>query len=377
MGQKHHADTETMQPGDFLPTGFDRWCLRYWPVPTLAPWALLVASSTAAGWGPRSDLSDTFFLGTTITVGLCAWLSGVARHRVATAAERVFTGRRLGVAGDVGAAEMRSKDAFEADVRVLVRSPSRWAVFALLVGVACLFTWAAAMLDPPGGTAHPIASRVHRAARWFLAPSLWAYFGGVLVWSSLATGGALRRLIERTGLHLDPIHPDGCGGLEPVGAICLWNAAPTLLGFAYVVSAVVYLGMQPPLPRRDAELFFALVACLAGLVILWTSSWQPLRTTRRAMLRLKAEGLRSLDSEYERVAVAAASPVAVEAQERRFKLAKARSELAAAPTWPVRLQLWRWFSRVASAAGFVAVVHTLLTSKFTFESALRFFADLK
>jgi hypothetical protein len=47
---------------------------------------------------------------------------------------------------------------------------------------------------------------------------------GLMAWRMIITGVQIWRLGRKFDLHPQLGHPDGCGGLEPLGNLCLWNA---------------------------------------------------------------------------------------------------------------------------------------------------------
>ena len=52
-------------------------------------------------------------------------------------------------------------------------------------------------------------------------------------------GRGIHRLGKRRKLHVYPYHPDGCGGLRPIGDLCLWNGI--IIAFPAVALAVFVL----------------------------------------------------------------------------------------------------------------------------------------
>ncbi len=70
--------------------------------------------------------------------------------------------------------------------------------------------------------------------KWFVFPQLWMWLSLVIGWPMLITALHLRRLTEDFDLKVTPSHPDQCGGLKPIGDICLQLAL-----IALVVSLVL------------------------------------------------------------------------------------------------------------------------------------------
>lgn len=59
------------------------------------------------------------------------------------------------------------------------------------------------------------------------------YFLGVSSWTMLVTGFYLRTVTNRFDLHVEPGHPDNCGGLRPLGRFCFSMALPILVGVVF------------------------------------------------------------------------------------------------------------------------------------------------
>jgi hypothetical protein len=78
------------------------------------------------------------------------------------------------------------------------------------------------------------------------------YFLGVSSWTMLVTGHYLRTVTTRFDLHIEPGHPDNCGGLRPLGRFCFSMALPILVGvvfFAiYAIGDNLYPTLLPHVP---------------------------------------------------------------------------------------------------------------------------------
>jgi len=59
------------------------------------------------------------------------------------------------------------------------------------------------------------------------------YFLGMSSWTMLVTGFYLRTVTTRFDLHVEPGHPDNCGGLRPLGRFCFSMALPILVGVVF------------------------------------------------------------------------------------------------------------------------------------------------
>jgi hypothetical protein len=68
----------------------------------------------------------------------------------------------------------------------------------------------------------------------------WAYFWGLAVWPLYVTVRTIRLLSHRFELDVRPRHPDGCGGLQPLGDFCFAMSLSMLIGG--LVLAIVGVG---------------------------------------------------------------------------------------------------------------------------------------
>jgi hypothetical protein len=57
--------------------------------------------------------------------------------------------------------------------------------------------------------------------KWVVFPNLWLWIILTACWAALTTAYFLRRLPQELDLRVIPSHPDRCGGLKPVGDLCL------------------------------------------------------------------------------------------------------------------------------------------------------------
>lgn len=92
--------------------------------------------------------------------------------------------------------------------------------------------------------------------KWFVFPQLWMWIALTAGWPMLVTAYYLRRLTEDFDLEVIPSHPDQCGGLKPIGDICLQLAMIVLvasLALGYWGSAGRMLRVSGILPQVSAE----------------------------------------------------------------------------------------------------------------------------
>ena len=66
-----------------------------------------------------------------------------------------------------------------------------------------------------------IVKSLHTLTRWVIAPCLWGYLSGAVLWIVIITTRTIRRLTPQFSLRVMPHHPDGSGGFKLVGDICV------------------------------------------------------------------------------------------------------------------------------------------------------------
>ena len=157
----------------------------------------------------------------------------------------------------------------------------------------------------------------------------------------------LRKLVANAAIRMLPFHPDGCGGLQPVGRLGPCNQyILSILGMNIAVFAAVTTSM---LGHARAESSLIAVAVVAYLVLGPTVFLGPLIPFREGMQKTKArlmgEVADRLRIEFERVRTQfkTTSPTEedIEILERLKKLAEMINEL---PVWPFDARTLRRFS---------------------------------
>jgi hypothetical protein len=105
---------------------------------------------------------------------------------------------------------------------------------------------------------------VFRAVGLVVLPLYWSYLLGTGGAAALATARFLRA--SSSHLRVQPGHPDGCGGLEPIGTFCLFLSAPFLLAGLILTFVAVSSAWHPLL--RDPNLIEPLRhAARVGLLV--------------------------------------------------------------------------------------------------------------
>jgi hypothetical protein len=143
----------------------------------------------------------------------------------------------------------------------------------------------------------PLRNLVYRSVVFGLAIELVAaFFVGLLVWRMLVTGGFVFELGRQRRIRPQLEHPDHCGGLEPVGNLCLWNALVVSAAGAYLGAWIVLGPLTPYASAAFAyrSLFTRLL--LIPLAIAFGSFFLPLWEVHRVMLASRANRWRDLGS---------------------------------------------------------------------------------
>jgi len=106
------------------------------------------------------------------------------------------------------------------------------------------------------------------------------YFLGASSWTMLVTGYYLRTVTTRFDLHVEPGHPDNCGGLRPLGRFCFSMALPILVGVVFFAIYGIGGNLYPALLHNVSDtirlgaaagllVFDVPLAALAFLCPLW------------------------------------------------------------------------------------------------------------
>jgi hypothetical protein len=125
----------------------------------------------------------------------------------------------------------------------------------------------------------------------FMLEPLVGFFLGLIAWRMLATGVTIFRLDKRFDVFPRYKHPDKCGGLGPLGDICLYNAK--IVGvWGALLSIWLILGESYNISFY-APIFYVMLFLL--LIIATISFFLPLWGVHQAMLEKKEESEKKLD----------------------------------------------------------------------------------
>ncbi|HSG42088.1 MAG TPA: hypothetical protein VLA72_02930 [Anaerolineales bacterium] len=112
---------------------------------------------------------------------------------------------------------------------------------------------------------------------------------GTVVWRMVSVSWQVWHLPEEYELEIQVVHPDQCGGLEPLGNLCLWNALILAVAGIYL-GGWISIGPNTQFAEYAATydpIFRVLL--IVPIILSFVSFLLPLWTTHRVMSQKKAE----------------------------------------------------------------------------------------
>jgi hypothetical protein len=259
-------------------------------VAALEPYPLL-AISRAVKLPFLLDLNITFtFL---ISFPMLVILMLTDDHVLSTSLERVQKERVINITPEQAALLART---WHAKFR---RANTVSQIVGLSVGVLSGVSILLAYMSSSAGTWIVPDTRLHAVSYVYLLSIVLLIAVIVMfVWRCVYISLFLSAIVDDADVVVQPFHPDGCGGLRPVGEIGLRNQyTVTILGLNVVIFALVsYTHSQ----RSVDELYMMGIAVLAYLVLGPVVFLGPLLPFHRAMSREKQ---RAMDEVAERLRV--------------------------------------------------------------------------
>ncbi len=166
---------------------------------------------------------------------------------------------------------------FMQDIEDELNSRYQW-VTAVIFGLL-VFTWYP-LHQPAGNYEYLIGLGVEIVI---------AFFIGLVVWRMVSIGWHIWHLPKKHELEVQVLHPDQCGGLEPLGNLCLWNALITAVAGIYL-GGWISIGPTTPFASYAFKYgtIFRILLIVPILLSFLTFIW-PLWTTHQAMAKKKAE----------------------------------------------------------------------------------------
>jgi len=194
--------------------------------------------------------------------------------------------------------------------------------------------------------------------KWFVFPQFWIWVGLTAAWPMLVTAYYLRRLSEDLDLEVIPSHPDQCGGLKPIGDICLQLAmialvASLVLGYWGAVGKTLRaLGVLPSGAREGKPItqMAASAGTLGGIIGGTWLFFYPVLGIRGDMKKKKAEFAQKLaevaaefDREFGEAIIARDGAQIKDAYGKLETLQSTYSLLKGYPEWPIRRRIFLRF----------------------------------
>lgn len=115
---------------------------------------------------------------------------------------------------------------------------------------------------------------------------------GLMAWRMLITGVEVWRFAKAFELRPHPGHPDGCGGFEPLGNLCLWHALITSIPAIYLGGWVV---LGPITRYGDTYVSLHSMLLLVPVALALASFFVPLWSVHEGMIAQRDVAWRRLD----------------------------------------------------------------------------------
>lgn len=287
--------------------------------------------------------------------------------------------------------------AFIKSFESLLNSPAQWAlgiVFAFLGFVILLSQNHGLYLLWP--EMNPIASMYSIALDWsnsdffgkavIVAQPLLGLLLGFVAWRMIITGTKIFQLGKEYGLSPRIGHPDMCGGLEPLGNLCLCNAIILAIPAIYLSGWVMLVKYQPYQEQYgDYYVGFQAGLLIIPIVVSTISFFLPIWSVHQIMLEKRQEERLKLDTLGKRIdlledklrhqVLESANEMEIDDYQKISKelelLHQNYSQIWNSPTWPFNNGILRKFAlaQIVPVLGLtnlgkpiLDVVNSLLTS---------------
>jgi hypothetical protein len=183
----------------------------------------------------------------------------------------------------------------------------------------------------------------------FVVEMILSFLIGFLAWRMLAVGRAVWNLPASFTLKLDVLHPDKCGGLEPLGNLCLWNALIISCAGIYIGG---WLAVEPKSTLwEQAQAYRPVFQLLLGIPMTMAviTFFLPLMQTHLEMVVRKREIQIRLDEMAQKISAAdddllrKAEDLGADEVELKMKnlaiMRKVYDQYQYIPEWPVNFNL--------------------------------------
>lgn len=167
------------------------------------------------------------------------------------------------------------------------------------------------------------------------------YIGGMILYKMYVTAKYVRKISQEFDLSIQILHPDKCGGLKPIGDLCLSNSFILIvMGIYFAIAIAIALGQQ------------YLFAYVLGLLIVIAFSilafiW-PVYYVHKIMLKEKIKTLEILDRIVSDHIPMISKPEKIELSEnnkiKEYEVLQDQyKEVEEFKTWPFDTSIWRKF----------------------------------
>lgn len=175
---------------------------------------------------------------------------------------------------------------FVADTFSLMDDRLQWVIAELFMVLP--ITWFMAV--DPG----PLLGDPLRLSELFIE-MLIAFLIGLIAWRLIATGVQIKKIPSHFSVKMQPGHPDQCGGLAPLGNLCLLNALIIALPGIYLGG---WIAIGPAIGfEAIAQVYRSVFTILLLVPVIFSgfTFFIPLWETHRVMVVKKEEILHNLD----------------------------------------------------------------------------------
>jgi hypothetical protein len=258
--QRAEADSATWwQRLEFWPTRAERWFDAYWFVPFVLPVVVVAALERLtqdAVWVMRDPYVTSLYGSLVLSACAFKWWQRSFRKTFGAAVSRGF------VADDPES----TKEYLEYSTKLQgwLESPWRRLSMALFVAFAAILT----LGDLPAAVSGEGVRSIYIVA--YVTFLMWAYGVGAATWCLLVCTYWIWKLPSCVRVVFVPGHPDGCGGVEPIGRCCFRAVIPLLIGVT--LACAWSLSQSVPFFRLYAEDWLALIVPTSTVLMIALAS---------------------------------------------------------------------------------------------------------
>ncbi|MFZ3058378.1 MAG: hypothetical protein WA102_01450 [Candidatus Methanoperedens sp.] len=167
------------------------------------------------------------------------------------------------------------------------------------------------------------------------------YIGGIILYRMYVTAKYIRKISREFDISIQILHPDKCGGLKPIGDLCLSNS------FILIVMGI-YFAIAIAIARREEYSFAYGLLLLSVIVISILAFILPVNYIHKIMLKEKIKTLEILDRVVGDQIPVINKPKKMELSEiNKIKecevLLEQYKEVEEFNTWPFDTSIWRKF----------------------------------